>query len=190
MAFLTELGEILHEEHFRILVLISGLENRVSDRCQAHPLDPQDDEERQRLEELIVALDQIIDHNAFEEAVLFPLICERGGRDLTSLLTQEHVTIGPLAKKLHRLAVTILKEGITAERWAEFRGDAKNLAAEMMAHLQKEEMTVVQRLQKFLDADTDHRLALKHLAERPPARIKLAFAGASSPAADRGRAKN
>ena len=29
MAFLTELGEVLHEEHFRILSLICGLENRV-----------------------------------------------------------------------------------------------------------------------------------------------------------------
>src|SRR5512132_3766931 len=42
-------------------------------------------------------------------------------------------------------------------------------------HLQKEELTVVQRLRAFLDTDTDHRLALRHRAERPPTRIKIAF---------------
>ena len=49
----------------------------------------------------------------------------------------------------------------------------------MMAHLQKEELTVVQQLRGFLDTDTDHRLALRHLAERPPTRIKIAFQQAS-----------
>lgn len=61
------------------------------------------------------------------------------------------------------------------ERWAEFRSAASNLVAEMLAHLQKEVLRVVQRLQAFLDADTDHRLALGHLAERPPARIRIPF---------------
>ena len=39
----------------------------------------------------------------------------------------------------------------------------------------KEELTVVQRLRAFLDTDTDHRLALRHRAERAPTRIKIAF---------------
>jgi hypothetical protein len=62
-----------------------------------------------------------------------------------------------------------------AARWAEFRSAASDLVAEMMAHLQKEELTLVQRLRAFLDGDTDHRLALRHLAERPPARIRNPF---------------
>jgi hypothetical protein len=45
----------------------------------------------------------------------------------------------------------------------------------MMAHQQKEELTVVQQLRAFLDKDTDHRLALRHRAERPPTRIKVGF---------------
>ncbi|HSO41562.1 MAG TPA: hypothetical protein VLR47_01745, partial [Rhodospirillales bacterium] len=65
--------------------------------------------------------------------------------------------------------------GIDAERWAEFQDAANELAAEMMAHLQKEEMEVVQQLRSFLDADTDHRIAVKHRLERPPTRIKTAF---------------
>jgi hypothetical protein len=38
---------------------------------------------------------------------------------------------------------------------------------------------VVQHLRAFLDTDTDHRLAQRHLAERPPTRIKVAFQQAS-----------
>jgi hemerythrin-like domain-containing protein len=174
-ALSHRIGGVLHEEHFRILALICGLENRVIGTDAQHPIDPRNSEEREQLQELVVSLEQVIDHNAFEEAVLFPLICARGGGDLTSLLTQEHVTIGPLAKRLHRIAATILEHGMDGDRWAEFRSAASDLVVEMMAHLQKEELTVVQRLRAFLDSDTDHRLALRHLADRPPARIKIPF---------------
>ncbi len=175
MPYLTELGEVLHEEHFRILSLICGLEDRVIGRSAQHPIDPSNEEEREQLAGLILSLDQIIDHNAFEEATLFPIICDRGGSDLASLLTHEHVTIGPMAKHVRNVAATILEHGINTDRWAEFRSAATDLVAQMMAHLQKEELTVVQRLRSFLDADADHRLAVQHLAERPPTRIRLAF---------------
>jgi hemerythrin-like domain-containing protein len=179
MAFLTELGEVLHEEHFRILSLICGLENRVIGAEGRRPIDPRCKDEKEHLQELIVSLDQIIDHNAFEEAVLFPLICARGGGELTSLLTHEHVIIGPLAKRVRGIAAKILKDGVDAGRWSEFQRAATDLVAEMMAHLQKEELMVVQHLRAFLDTDTDHRLAQRHLAERPPTRIKVAFQQAS-----------
>ena len=126
-----------------------------------------------------MSLDQIIDHNAFEEAVLFPLICAHGGGELTSLLTHEHVIIGPLARSVRGIAARILEDGIDAGRWSEFQRAATDLVAEMMAHLQKEELMVVQQLRAFLDTDTDHRLAQRHLAERPPTRIKIAFQQAS-----------
>lgn len=178
MPALTELGRVLHEEHFRILSMICGLEHRVTGAEARRPLDPRISDERENLRELIAALEQIVDHNAFEEAVLFPLICRRGGGALASLLTQEHVVIGPLARRVRAIAIAILDHGINAERWADFRAAATALVAEMMAHLQKEELTVVQQLSTFLDADVDRRLALRHLAERPPTRIAMAFAAA------------
>ncbi|MCU0838965.1 MAG: hemerythrin domain-containing protein [Rhodospirillales bacterium] len=174
-SFLTELGQVLHEEHFRILSLICGLENRVAGDEGRRPIDPRNADERANLRALTIALDQIIDHNNFEEAILFPLICEHGGGDLTSLLIQEHDTIGPLARHVREIATTILDHGIDAQRWDEFQIAANDLASEMMSHLQKEEMAVVQRLRSFLDTATDHRLAEKHLAERPPTRIRIAF---------------
>ena len=66
MSELTELGQILHEEHFRILVSICGLESRV-DGPAAYPLDPSRAEDRQQLRDLMVALDGVLGHHAFEE---------------------------------------------------------------------------------------------------------------------------
>ncbi|NWG24320.1 MAG: hemerythrin domain-containing protein [Pseudorhodoplanes sp.] len=174
-SFLTELGQVLHEEHFRILSLICGLENRVAGGEGGRPIDPANAEERANLQALTVALDQIIDHNRFEESILFPLIYAGGGGDLTALLTHEHDTIGPLARHVRSLATAILDHGVDGERWDAFQSAAKDLVSEMMSHLQKEEMAVVQRLRLFLDTETDHRLAERHLAERPPTRIKIAF---------------
>lgn len=173
--FLTELGQVLHEEHFRILSLICGLEYRVGGAEGRRPIDPRDADEKEHLQELIVALDQIIDHNRFEEAVLFPLLCASGGGELASLLTQEHDSIGPSARRVRKIAAGILAHGIDPARWADFQDASGELVAEMMAHLQKEEMAVVQQLRAFLDEDTDHRLAVKHRAERPPTRIRAAF---------------
>jgi hypothetical protein len=64
----------------------------------------------------------------------------------------------------------IIETGINAQRWDDFKTVGFELISEMMFHLQKEEMTVVQRLAVFLDARADHQLALKHVAERPPIR--------------------
>jgi hypothetical protein len=40
------------------------------------------------------------------------------------------------------------------------------LIADMMEHLEKEELCVVQRLASLLDARTDHELALSRTAQR------------------------
>lgn len=166
MAVLTELGEILHEEHFRILVFLCGLENRVSGRAAFQPLDPGNPDDRAELEQLIACLDQIIGHNAFEEAVFFPLIWDGGEGELASLLTEEHASIAPLTIRCREEAVALLEYGPGFGRWGVFCRAARKLVARMMQHLQKEELTFVQRLDFFVEADLDHRLAVKHGVER------------------------
>jgi hemerythrin-like domain-containing protein len=89
MSELTELGQILHEEHFRILVSICGLESRV-DSPAARPLDPSRTEGRQQLRDLLVALDGVLGHHAFEESVMFPLIRGGGKGELAATLAREH----------------------------------------------------------------------------------------------------
>jgi hemerythrin-like domain-containing protein len=159
MSGLTELGQILHEQHFRILVLVSGLENRVRGDAGTRPIDINDESDRALLEELAASLTGAIEHNAFEEKVLFPLLCRHGEGELATLLTQEHVVIGPIVRRVQMLAGELLMNGSDPARWPEFRDAAQRLVGEMLTHLQKEEMAVVQRLGFFLDAETDHRLA-------------------------------
>lgn len=161
MAGLTELAQVIHEEHFRSLVLICGLEGRVSGERAAHPIDPAVEEDRVLLEELIAGLDEISGHNAFEESVLFPLLKDKGEGELTQLLTCEHAALGPLAKRLRAVACAILADGSGAARWAEFCETARDLSAELMFHLQKEETVIVQKLGALLDPRIDHALALR-----------------------------
>jgi hemerythrin-like domain-containing protein len=166
MSDLTELGAVMHEEHFRTLVLICGLENRVTGGFADRPIDPRDVEDRSLLDNLVVGLEEIIGHNAFEESVLFPLLKNVGADDLAELLTQEHFAMGPLAKRLRTLAIEILEHGSSADRWTAFCDAAMDFSAHLMVHLQKEEATIVQQLGTLLDADADHALALRRKMER------------------------
>ena len=170
MAGLSELGQILHEEHFRILVGICGLENRISGAAAGEPLDGTNPEDRGLLEGLLVSLDQLIVHYAFEEKTVFPLIRGGGECELTMLLSREHGVLEPRARKLRMIAEEMIGCPASAERWAEFRNAAGELITELMWHLEMEELTVVQRLPSFLDAATDHELAVRHLSEDAPPR--------------------
>lgn len=165
MAGLTELGKVLHEEHFRILVSICGLENRVIGSQATHPLDPDRTEDRQQLEELICQLDDLLGHHAFEELVLFPLIRGSGDSQMTRILAHEHCAIEPMAARLRRIAVRILDHG-SEGHWTAFRDAATQLACELMHHLQKEELNIVQQMDRLLDSETDHRLAIRLTRER------------------------
>ena len=166
MSDLSELGAVMHEEHFRTLVLICGLENRVTGDFADRPIDPNDAEDRSLLDNLVVGLEEIIGHNAFEEAVLFPLLKNVGADDLAVLLTQEHFAMGPLAKRLRATAADILERGTSADRWTAFRDAATEFATHLMLHLQKEETTIVQRLDSLLDPELDHALAQRRTADR------------------------
>jgi hemerythrin-like domain-containing protein len=164
MAGLTELGKALHEEHFRILVSICGIENRITGPAADDPLDPGRAEDKQQLEDLVSALDDVLGHHAFEETVIFPIIRSNGGGDLTNTLASEHGAIEPMAARLRMIAAQIIQG--EQSRWEEFRTAAAELIAEVMCHLQKEEINIVQRMDCFLDDETDHRLALQLVAER------------------------
>ena len=185
MSELTELGQILHEEHFRILVSICGLENRVNGPAAADPLDPRRGEDRQQLEDLVCGLDDVLGHHAFEEAVIFPLIRSGGEGDLAGTLVREHGAIEPMAARLRAITAGILENGIDEQSWATFREAARELIGEVMRHLQKEELNIIQRMDVFLDRETDHRLAVEHAAGQPSKYGRLASAAAAGVSAGR-----
>lgn len=166
MSETSEIGQLLHEEHFRFLVSICGLQNRVGEAFRHRPLDPRNPGERSQLDDLIAGLDDIIDHHRFEEANLFPLFRERGNGDLVTALLREHVTIEPKANRLRSLASALRRNGATPARWLRFRHSAEALIADMMRHLETEEACVFQRLPILLDKNIDNALARDRAARR------------------------
>ena len=185
MSELTELGQILHEEHFRILVSICGLENRVDGPAAADPLDPSRAEDKQQLQDLVCALDDVLGHHAFEESVIFPLIRRGGEGELAGVLAREHGAIEPMAARLRAITADILENGTDEDDWATFREAARELIDEVMCHLEKEELNIVQRMDLFLDRETDHRLAIEHAAEQPAKHATAAAAAATSVSPER-----
>lgn len=170
MACLTLLGEVLHEEHFRILVWMCDLQNLVAreagQRCRCNQ------QEWQELHALIRSLDEILAHDAFEETIVFPLIRVQDDGALADLLAGEHAAVEPIIKRLRVITTEILEHGLGEDRWGEFRRLGTQLISEMMIHMEKEEVEILQRLESLLDAEVDHHLAFQHIAARlPPAAV-------------------
>lgn len=187
MAELSELGQLLHEEHFHILVAICELQNRVGDASADRPLDASDTDDARLLDSLLASLDHVIVHHAFEETVVFPLIRDRGEGELTKLLTREHGAIEPKARLLRLLTRRMIGRAASPAEWTRFRGAAADLVAEVMRHLEKEELTVVQRLPSLLDPSTDHELAVRHGDERHRAQGRGQTADSAAPGQPRHR---
>jgi hemerythrin-like domain-containing protein len=166
MTGLTALGRVLHEEHFRILVWMCDLQNRVTGEAGKQCPDLDNGQDRDEMLDLIGFLDQVMAHHAFEEDIVFPLLRAHSDTELANLLTDEHAAIEPTAQLLRTLALEILRLGPGNGRWPEFRKVAQKLFAEMIDHLEKEELTLLQRLDSLLDAKTDHQLALQHVSAR------------------------
>ncbi len=162
------LGRALHEEHFWTLVVITGLEERVSGKGGSAPLDPHQPADRERLEELLALLNDMIRHHAFEEGVLFPTLWSRGAADVVVLFTEDHAAIGPLTTKLRKTTRELLRQDVTPdpEVWDRFRLYVIELAAQVMVHLQKEELVIVRHLGSMLGEHLDRELAAQFLAQK------------------------
>jgi hemerythrin-like domain-containing protein len=166
MTGLTALGRVLHEEHFRILVWMCDLQNRVTGEAGKQCPDLDNEQDKEEMHDLIGFLDQVMAHHAFEEDVVFPLLRAQSNTELANLLTDEHAAIEPTAHLLRTLALDILRQGGGNGRWPRFRKVAQKLFSEMIDHLEKEELILLQRLDSLLDAETDHQLALQHVSAR------------------------
>jgi iron-sulfur cluster repair protein YtfE (RIC family) len=157
---MTPLGKLLHAEHLRTLAVLDDLEHRISGKAGDHVIDgAAAAADRTFLETLVATIDRdILDHFAFEEAVVFPLLWECD-RDLVTFLTHDHVAVGPLASDVLRMAQEALVRRMDAATWSGFREAAGDLIALEIFHIQKEETGLLSQLPALIDADTDRRLA-------------------------------
>lgn len=163
-----QLGRALHEEHFWTLVVMTSLEERLIG--QPEPLDPQVAADRERLEETLAVLDDMLRHHTFEEDVLFPVLLERGAAEMTRVLTRDHAAIEPLAHQLRGVTLSLLAGDDDPTVWERFREAALDLAAQVMVHLQKEELALIRHLGGVLGERLDRELALQFLVEKESGR--------------------
>lgn len=145
---------------------MNGLAERATGEAGKRPLDPEDPSDREQLDQLIFFLDDMTRHQMFEERVVFPVLIETGAGDMTRLFVEEHRAIRPLSQRLRKLADRTLERGLDAEQWEIFRLCAGQLARDVMVHLQREELALVQRLRTLLGDRVDHDLATLYAAEK------------------------
>lgn len=156
-----------------MLTMMSALEARVLDAGRRRPIDRKDARDRELLNEIVDVTGEIAWHSVFEEAVLFPLVWEATGEDLSVILAHEHEAIRPLSRRLKHLAELARTGDLTPEQWAAFRETVLSLSPHVMFHLQKEEMVVVQRLDGLLEPDVDEAL-VEHYRSRQAKQLRAA----------------
>jgi hemerythrin-like domain-containing protein len=93
-------------------------------------------------------------HFDFEESELFPRLVEDGDGDIAELLAEEHAVI--------RAAAQGFAAALEARDWQQLRTAGLELAERLIAHAQKEEMSLLPAIEDLLDEETDSRLALDY----------------------------
>ena len=159
MEFRQRITRALHDEHISVMALLERLESLLRAHGRAERLQADDDVAARILGDFAAAMDgEIATHFEFEESGLFPPLDEMGASTMVEILSEEHLVILPLGRRLADLA----RRGpgaFDAQTWREFRPLASELIERLASHIQKEEMGMLPSLEEALDEAEDARLA-------------------------------
>ncbi len=101
-------------------------------------------------------------HFAFEERELFPRMAAAGEGDIAELLREEHDAIRAVSAELAPLIAAARAATLDAAGWKTLARLALELTERQVAHIQKEEMSLLPLLDDLLDDDTDRELAFAY----------------------------
>jgi len=159
MTFSNRISRTLHDEHCATVALIERFEQLIARHRRGSPPDTADRGVVQLFSDLSVGVETEIErHFAFEEDHLFSYLRAIGDDAIGAHLTDEHLAIRPLGKRIAQLAREASANGFDEATWNEFRGLGEELCERMLAHVQKEEMALLPLLEENMDADTEARL--------------------------------
>lgn len=155
MEFSCQVTGFIHREHIETLGLLERTE-AVLAKSKAPP----GEAAWARLAAELGAnlANEIGRHFRFEEEQLFPLIA--GDRDIAALLAEEHQAILALAERI----LPRLRSPATGGAWTELRELILELIERQVAHIQKEEMSLLPAIEDALDAERDAELLNRYLA--------------------------
>lgn len=142
MEFNRHINRRLHEEHLATLALWGRLESSLAAGKPDAAL------MRNAAGSLAEEIDR---HFAFEEAELFPRLAAAGEGDIAGLLAEEHAVIRAAAKEF----IALVKANPVDTR---LRPLGLELAERLVAHVQKEEMSMLPALEDLLDEPADEAL--------------------------------
>jgi hemerythrin-like domain-containing protein len=162
MDFARQVPACIHREHLETLGLLERVEATLA-KAKAAPA-PGDAAWARLLHELDANLaNEIGRHFDFEEKELFPLLASGGDRDIAALLAEEHEAILALAKRMIPVLRAYLA-GNAAQGWTGLREMALELVERQVAHIQKEEMSLLPVLEDMLEPELDAELLTRYLA--------------------------
>jgi hemerythrin-like domain-containing protein len=159
MNFTNRVNQRLHDEHGATVALMERLEQLITRHKRGSPPDIADRGALQLFSDLSVGLETEIErHFTFEEDHLFSYLRVIGEEAIGAQLTDEHLAIRPLSKRMAELTRATYASGFDAAKWNEFREVGAELCERLLAHVQKEEMALLPLLEENMDADTEARL--------------------------------
>ena len=146
MEFNRHISRRLHEEHDATLALWM----RVEASLNAGPQDPA------LLKGAAAALaDELDRHFRFEETELFPRLAAAGEADIGELLQEEHDTIRAAGQRF----IALVNADPADSR---IKPLGLELAERLVAHVQKEEMSLLPALDDLVDESADGELTLAY----------------------------
>ncbi|WP_448205837.1 hemerythrin domain-containing protein [Azospirillum sp. sgz302134] len=161
-------GQLLHEDHHRVIDLLNAL-----DACLDAWLEGRTDDgavpvasaaDRALLAALAKEFGEDLErHFALEEDALFPAIAAAGAYELTTDLAADHEALRPVARRFARLCTLVLRNdadgGFDEESWPLFQHFSRQLSEGLVLHIQKEETTLLAAIDAVLPPDQDMALA-------------------------------
>lgn len=156
----SETGQILGREHRDNLALLARVEQMLNRSPGGSTLDADTVRLLRSLGEHMAH--DLARHFAFEEQELFPRMRDAGEGDLADLLGEEHDAIRAVASELTPLVAAASDGTLDAEGSNALRRLALELVERLLAHVDKEEMSLVPLLDDLLDDDADRTLALAY----------------------------
>ena len=158
MSFTNRISQALHDEHGATVALMERLEQLIARNRRSPPVVGEPAVSR-LLSDLSTGVEGEVErHFAFEEDHLFAYLREVGDVAIGEHLTSEHVTMRPLGTRLAAIARSSAGKGFEPVEWTEFCTLGRELADQMLAHVQKEEMALLPLLEETMDTETEARL--------------------------------
>jgi hemerythrin-like domain-containing protein len=155
MDFARQVTACIHREHVETLGLLERVEAALA-KSKAPP--PEAAWARLAAGLGANLANEIGRHFRFEEEELFPLVT--GDRDIALLLAEEHQAILALAERI----LPRLRSPASGAAWTELRELILELIERQVAHIQKEEMSLLPAIEDALEAEQDAELLNRYLA--------------------------